>query len=682
MKHKLLFLLTFILFLLYTAPITAIASESISGQLPSPPDITTQLPVITEISDPNSKYDLSALPPFRIMQNTTGADDSIFYYISELFRISAIAIYPDGTIESLLLNVDWDVVYYDQNPIDQTVPGIYPVTGTICFPAGYEVADSVLKQLTFNAEVYIPEEKIKIVRMDSSYQFNTCYALQPGETPDLESIEHTWLCYDSEENSYLSDLIWNIESLDLSSSGLYTLTPDFAAPLHCIFDESAETFSYPELSVTFSVQKPGQPDINCFNKTRSVFSFPWVTPPGSLENVKAFLSTDMVNWTQLDPYSAFSCSENNFMLMRRALIPGNIYYLQVDYDGGQTGIATLDYTNELTLTGYNYGDRDGGDTNGNNPGNDNPESGDNPGNDDGTEEDNEPESDNDTGNGDNASDSDDTGSNDDSESEDSSPENSTENTVPSPEPLPTPEQTPAADISPVPQPETVVSVPDTPASEVVVPETVPAKDNLLPEDAISGKTFLQMLASSQKAYFSNSGCTVIFTEDTFSDFEIKETDSLQVVIEQPSSNEILLRVLYNNTEPELSGTYKLQIPYKQTSEACNVCLFDANGSLISEGTYEPAQHILTFSLSQTGLFYIEEQTAPKDTAAEENTAENTVTEESIAETEIVISKETTPDDAVSSADPVFSLKTLFLLLPLIAVILTAAFLSLYFRKRK
>ena len=51
----------------------------------------------------------------------------------------------------------------------------------------------------------------------------------------------------------------------------------------------------------------------------------------------------------------------------RLLTPGSSYRLQVDYDGGQTGILSFTYADEIVLEGYHEGDRDGGDAGGNPP---------------------------------------------------------------------------------------------------------------------------------------------------------------------------------------------------------------------------------------------------------------------------------------------------------------------------
>lgn len=40
----------------------------------------------------------------------------------------------------------------------------------------------------------------------------------------------------------------------------------------------------------------------------------------------------------------------------RLLMPGSSYRLQVDYDGGQTGILSFTYTDGIVLEGYHEGD--------------------------------------------------------------------------------------------------------------------------------------------------------------------------------------------------------------------------------------------------------------------------------------------------------------------------------------
>ncbi|HEX3038768.1 MAG TPA: hypothetical protein VHP54_00540, partial [Caproiciproducens sp.] len=57
----------------------------------------------------------------------------------------------------------------------------------------------------------------------------------------------------------------------------------------------------------------------------------------------------------------FAASE---LLPQRIFEYGSTYDLQVSYPGGQTGILTLLYNDELSVLDYSGGDRDGGDVNG------------------------------------------------------------------------------------------------------------------------------------------------------------------------------------------------------------------------------------------------------------------------------------------------------------------------------
>lgn len=61
------------------------------------------------------------------------------------------------------------------------------------------------------------------------------------------------------------------------------------------------------------------------------------------------------------------CGSGNALDCTRLLAPGSSYRLQVDYDGGQTGILSFTYADEIVLEGYHDGDRDGGDAGGNPP---------------------------------------------------------------------------------------------------------------------------------------------------------------------------------------------------------------------------------------------------------------------------------------------------------------------------
>ena len=147
---------------------------------------------------------------------------------------------------------------------------------------------------------------------------------------------------------------WDFSGIDLNTVGLYHAAGRLTAPENTIF---ADRVDFPEISIPVSVQAPGSPDINCFLVRRGGLYFPWVTPPGNLDKISIWLSKTTVHGTVWKVAFMWvrKCS-----IATRLLAPGSSYRLQVDYDGGQTGILSFTYADEIVLEGYHEGDRDGG----------------------------------------------------------------------------------------------------------------------------------------------------------------------------------------------------------------------------------------------------------------------------------------------------------------------------------
>lgn len=93
--------------------------------------------------------------------------------------------------------------------------------------------------------------------------------------------------------------------------------------------------------------------------------FPWVAPPGDLAAVRVWLSEDGGPWEEITDGAYWD--ETQLSLFTDLLNTGCHYRIQADYDGGQTGILSFLYADEIVLEGYHDGDRDGGDTGGNPP---------------------------------------------------------------------------------------------------------------------------------------------------------------------------------------------------------------------------------------------------------------------------------------------------------------------------
>ena len=154
---------------------------------------------------------------------------------------------------------------------------------------------------------------------------------------------------------------WDFSGIDLNTVGLYHATGRLTAPENTIF---ADRVDFPEITIPVSVQAPGSPDINCFLVRRGSLYFPWVAPSGELDEISVWLSENNGSWNRLE--SGVYVGQEMLSIATRLLTPGSSYLLQVDYDGGQTGILSFTYADEIVLEGYHEGDRDGGDA-GENP---------------------------------------------------------------------------------------------------------------------------------------------------------------------------------------------------------------------------------------------------------------------------------------------------------------------------
>ena len=206
-----------------------------------------------------------------------------------------------------------------------------------------------------------------ITSIEQWYPYTDAFAVQEGsETETLENLfafsPYYLECYAENGTSYTAVVEWDFSGIDLNTVGLYHAAGRLTAPENTIF---ADRVDFPEISIPISVQAPGSPDINCFLVRRGSLYFPWVTPPGNLDKVSIWLSKNNGSWNRLE--SGVYVGQEMLSIATRLLMPGSSYRLQVDYDGGQTGILSFTYADEIVLEGYHEGDRDGGDAGGNPP---------------------------------------------------------------------------------------------------------------------------------------------------------------------------------------------------------------------------------------------------------------------------------------------------------------------------
>ena len=338
------------------------ASETLKSGTPETPEASEEvsLVLVTEIQ---KEDELLSLPDFTLPLRTTPSDDDLedIYQLALRYQTVCATVTAGKEIRQETFSVAWDF-----SAIDQTTPGEYTAAGRIKLPEGYAFGEAVLQELQISVRVEEMPPAV-ITSIEQWYPYTDAFAVQQGsETETLENLfafsPYYLECYAENGTSYTAVVEWDFSGIDLNTVGLYHAAGRLTAPENTIF---ADRVDLPEISIPVSVQAPGSPDINCFLVRRGSLYFPWVTPPGNLDKVSIWLSKNNGSWNRLE--SGVYVGQEMLSIATRLLMPGSSYRLQVDYDGGQTGILSFTYADEIVLEGYHEGDRDGGDAGGNPP---------------------------------------------------------------------------------------------------------------------------------------------------------------------------------------------------------------------------------------------------------------------------------------------------------------------------
>lgn len=334
-------------------------SETLESGTPEASE-EVSLVFVTEIQN---EGELLSLPAFTLPLRTTPSDDDLeeIYQLALQYQTVCATVTAGEEIRQETFSVAWDF-----SAIDQTTPGEYAAAGRIELPEGYAFDEAVLQELQISVRVEEMTPAV-ITSIEQWYPYTDAFAVQQGsETEALEALfaasPYYLECYAENGTSYTAVVEWDFSCIDLNTVGLYHATGRLTAPENTVF---ADRVDFPEITVPVSVQAPDRPDINCFLAARGNLYFPWVTPPGELDKISVWLSENNGSWNQLE--NGIYVGREMLSIATRLLTPGSGYRLQVDYDGGQTGILSFTYADEIVLEGYHEGDRDGGDAGGNPP---------------------------------------------------------------------------------------------------------------------------------------------------------------------------------------------------------------------------------------------------------------------------------------------------------------------------
>ena len=611
------------------------ASETLESGTPEASE-EVSLVFVTEIQN---EGELLSLPAFTLPLRTTPSDDDLeeIYQLALQYQTVCATVTAGEEIRQETFSVAWDF-----SAIDQTTPGEYAAAGRIELPEGYSFGETVLQELQISVRVEEMTPAV-ITSIEQWYPYTNAFALPQGS--EIEALEELFAaspyyleCYAENGTSYTAVVEWDFSGIDLNTVGLYHAMGKLTAPENTAF---AEGIAFPEISIPVSVQAPGSPDINCFLAARGNLYFPWVTPPGELDKISVWLSENNGSWNQLE--NGIYVGREMLSIATRLLTPGSGYRLQVDYDGGQTGILSFTYADEIVLEGYHEGDRDGGDAGGNPPDTiiqPPPEDTDNQDNgfaDRPSTKPSRPPVTNDGG----------MDSNDSEKTPPVSEENDPADHEPSHKPsepswdgkdnsinkeeFPSQqangdaEEDTALQLSP--EVQTIVgalelAVPD-PAwklsenrkdsvqSAMTVPqEGADSQNSAFSEffdettDRISGTRFLMMLQTGeQRAVFSKQGITISIPKDALPE-GIQNEDQIEVIIQKDTDGGFSFSFSINGTALNSLPDVSVMLPYPNDPAAGTLFLCDESGVEIPMTGYDDTARVASFQITHTGAYTI------------------------------------------------------------------------------
>lgn len=502
--------------------------------------------------------ELLALPDFTLPLKSSPSDDDMepIYLFALKYQTVSATVIENNESRSERLSVCWDF-----SAIDQTTLGDYAATGRIELPEGYCFGENVLKELVISVHVEKTPPAV-MISIEQWYPYTDAFALPQGSTEEtlnhlLRFSPHHLECYTENKISYSALVEWDLSDIDFDTVGLYQAKGRLAAPENTEF---ADGIVFPEISIPVSIQAPGRPDINCVIAARGNLCFPWVTPPGDPDKINVWLSANDEPWKQLE--DGVYAGKEMLSIKTYLLTSGNSYRLQVDYDGGQTGILSLTYSDELVLEGYYNGDRDGGDAKGNPS-------------DSITQP--PPEQ------------------NIDQKVEQNGDENKDENPDRENDPIDRTEN--ASSMKPLSKAEAASDPKEPSSSEIAFTEFF---DDTT--DRISGTRLLMMLQTGrQKASFSKQGITIRVPRASLPK-DIQNNDQIEVIIKKISDRSFSFSFCINGVSFDSLPGASVMLPYPQETAADSLYLCDESGIKIPVSDYDDAAKAASFPIDHTGTY--------------------------------------------------------------------------------
>ena len=147
----------------------------------------------------------------------------------------------------------------------------------------------------------------------------------------------------------------------------------------------------------------------------------------------------------------------------------------------------------------------------------------------------------------------------------------------------------------------------------------------LSETQVSGANILMMLSANGKALFSADEISVSLPAESLHFLNIQPADLFDVRITAVSEHSFSVQILQNGAELTTLEIIRITLPYQRTLDGASLLLLNKEKEKVSEGSYNDAMGLVSFLTDRTGLFFIAEEASKPDVNTE--TAENTETKE-------------------------------------------------------
>ena len=295
----------------------------------------------------------------------TGDPDPLFYKMLEMQYVQASAVSSEGIEETLRLKVDWDLTNLST---DFSTPGEYSESAPILAPEGYVFSEGMPTMITIPVIVVEPVIAPDVIVSFDAAPGSYAYAIDQGSDWNayFEQEFHddrwtwSWPCQTESGDTLWAHIRWKNPHPDTNETGQILVSGSAVLPENTVL---AEGVSLPSVQVPVSIQNVKQPGLYSWYMDFGNINIPWSgSGVGEEDDLTFLISSDDGEWLPTDDVEY---NGSALVVYLSCLEEGHDYQIQAVWDGGKTGVFYFTWDGELTNVGGYEGDRDGGDSGGN-----------------------------------------------------------------------------------------------------------------------------------------------------------------------------------------------------------------------------------------------------------------------------------------------------------------------------